>query len=138
MKVKTSELIGPALDWAVAKCEVAQGVYIKVRTSVKDVIDNTYMPMVQTEVGYGPENWTVAAFSTDWSQGGPIIEKEDISVQCFDRSSPLKKKWNAYMPGEMPYRADEEINGPTALIAAMRAFVINKLGTEVEVPDELV
>ena len=28
-------------------------------------------------------------------------------------------------------------NGPTPLIAAMRCYVISKLGEEVEVPDEL-
>lgn len=47
--MKTNELTGLALDWAVAKCE--------------------------NVVYHGPA-WT--KFSVDWAQGGPIIEREEI------------------------------------------------------------
>jgi hypothetical protein len=33
--------------------------------------------------------------------------------------------------------ADEDYEGPTPLIAAMRCYVASQLGDEVEVPDEL-
>lgn len=68
--VKTSELIGPALDWAVARCE--------------GFIDNTSEPW---ERGYEP-----FAFSTDWSQGGPIIEREEIGIK---RNAPCSagREW---------------------------------------------
>ena len=53
--MKTSELTGAALDWAVAKCE-----------------------------GNLPEGYSfdpyVHCYSTSWAQGGPIIEREGIET----------------------------------------------------------
>ena len=95
--MKTSELTGTALDWAVAVCE---DVYC---------FDGTYTP------------------STNWSQGGPIIEREGIELLC----ETLGFRWVA-MPQKGP-----EWRGPTPLIAAMRCYVASKLGDEVEIPKEL-
>ena len=66
--------------------------------------------------------------STDWAQGGPIIEREiDMLVK---QDSGL---WLASVPDpKMPF-----VLGPTPLIAAMRCFCASKLGDEVEIPDEL-
>lgn len=118
MKIKTQDLRGAQLDWAVAKCEG----YIDDWNSwlheatVKDVAESgSYHP------------------STDWSIGGPIIEREDISVE-FGRAE-FKSEWIAYKLGE-PHEDNPE-GGPTPLVAAMRCFVASKLGEEVEVPDEL-
>lgn len=62
--------------------------------------------------------------STDWAQGGPIIERERIHVYAGPQ-------WTAGIkPGQFVY-------GPTALIAAMRCFVASKLGNEVDVPEDL-
>jgi hypothetical protein len=55
MPMKTSELTGAALDWAVAKCE---GVLMRWERSTHDEAPLEYSP------------------STDWAQGGPIIERE--------------------------------------------------------------
>ena len=78
MKVKTSELTGAALDWAVAK---SMGGHIGVANG--DVCFDT---------GNG-EGFNVFTPSTDWSQGGPIIERELIDVvrvgisnRCASRS----------------------------------------------------
>jgi hypothetical protein len=57
MKVKTNELSGQALDWAVAKCEGYQ----------------TLMRRGKLETLFTENGWTP---STDWAQGGPIIERE--------------------------------------------------------------
>jgi hypothetical protein len=77
--------------------------------------------------------------STDWSQGGPIIEHEKLCVGYQHQLGP------AYVPlldpatvcwarttagGYLKY-------GPTPLIAAMRCYVASKLGDEVDIPDEL-
>lgn len=97
--MKTSELQGAALDWAVAKCEGHDMEYFQ-------VID-----------AYSP--------STDWSQGGPIIERGCITTQYMDRGY-----WRAYIGKPISY-------GPTPLIAAMRCYVASKLGDEVDVPEEL-
>ena len=100
--MKTSELTGAALDWAVTKCE---GFDHKVTSS----------------------EWGLWGWATDWAQGGPIIEREGISLEY----AAQPEKWCACI------RADQEVYGPTALIAAMRCYVASKLGDEVEIPEEL-
>lgn len=67
---------------------------------------------------------TCPHYSTDWAQGGPIIEREGIpTYQVFSASG---KMW----------RAGGQI-AETLLVAAMRCYVASKLGDEVEVPKEL-
>lgn len=108
--MKTSELTGAALDWAVAK---AEGYEITADCFLKGVVVH---PSI---TGFIP--------STNWAQGGPIIERERIRLDC---------PWN---PG--PYDASCKIDGktawvqgPTPLIAAMRCYVASKLGEEVDLP----
>ena len=101
MKIKTSELIGSTLDWAVAKCE---DVYC---------FDGSYTP------------------STDWAQGGPLIEREGISV---DRAGLA---WTADLSDSVGGYIEHTESGPTPLIAAMRCYVASKLGDEVEIPENL-
>jgi hypothetical protein len=114
--MKTSELTGAALDWAVAKAEG------------HDVDDPTWWP------DFGDES----CYSTDWQQGGPIIEREGISLTSY-----LDEE-DSYWIGsvECQYRdfnatAYYEECGPTPLIAAMRCYVASMLGDEVDVPEEL-
>ena len=109
MLIKTNELTGAALDWAVAKCEKHPS-----RHTV-DVFDfNDYF--------FNP--------STDWAQGGPIIEREKISL--FEGVND----WSAKTSIDHPLW-DVRWEGPTPLIAAMRCYVASKLGGEVEIPDSL-
>ena len=111
MKLKTSELQGAALDWAVAKCE---GAYAP---SVDTDIDGT------KRINYGgmyPE------WSTNWALGGPIIEREELSsLKCYNHN-----EWEC---NNGPIFCE----GPTPLIAAMRCYVASHLGDEIEVPEEL-
>ena len=65
-------------------------------------------------------------YDKDWKLTGPIIEREEIAID-YDPDV-----WNAAMYGEPCY-----LSGPTALIAAMRCYVANKLGDEIEIPKEL-
>lgn len=112
--MKTSELIDEKLDWAVASIEgvpIHGGKHIGILGYSKD---------------RGDALWFLP--STDWSQGGPIIERERITLDPFDDSP----NWCATIPGYM-YR----VYGPTPLIAAMRCYVASKLGDEVEIPEEL-
>jgi hypothetical protein len=102
MKVKTNELSGNQLDWAVAKAI------------------GEYKPVAVPE------------YSTNWAQGGPIIERERIAIwwakwDDIDSALPV---WSAVRFNEDDYY------GPTPLIAAMRCYVASKLGEEVEVPKE--
>jgi hypothetical protein len=91
--MKTNELTGAALDWAVMQCR----------------------GLVWALHGRVP-------FSTDWAQGGPIIEREKITIEWTGED------WMGYI------RHDEEFFGPTPLIAAMRCYVASVLGNEVEIP----
>jgi hypothetical protein len=70
--------------------------------------------------------------STDWSQGGPIIEREWI---CPDRL--LNGQWVACKRTDTGDSMLFARTGPTPLIAAMRCYVASKLGDEVEIPEEL-
>ena len=65
-------------------------------------------------------------FSTDWSQGGPIIEREKIDV-LYEHDL----RWVA-----VPQKGIESY-GPTLLIAAMRCYVASKMGDDIELPEEL-
>lgn len=68
MKIKTSELTGAALDWAVAKCE-------------GDISVVQFSPLASSKHYFAP--------SKKWAQGGPIIEREKIAID-YDHDV-----WNA-------------------------------------------
>ena len=123
--MKTSELTGLTLDWAVAKCE---GFSDLRRNPHK--FGNAWI-MTPPRAEYGPVEISGYAFSADWSQGGPIIEREIAVIRKGEQSAI----WFAsIMDASMDYMTYE---GPTPLIAAMRCYVASKLGDEVEIPEEL-
>ena len=112
--MKVSELTGAALDWAVAKCiyEPDDVVICEGRGFAYD----------DATKGFNP--------STNWTQGGPIIEREGISVATDD-----VEPWCGFIE-------DGETNtlffsGPTPLIAAMRCYVASQMGDEIELPEGL-
>ena len=112
--MKTSELTGAALDWAAAK---AEGL--------------TYWDDDRLCFANEPHGEDFEP-STDWAQGGPIIERE-IDAIYRTRISTGVVTWEAVAQGDsecMGY-------GETPLIAAMRCYVASKLGDEVDVPKEL-
>lgn len=114
MKIKTSDLIGPALDWTVAKCEGLAPFSDGISWIV--TVDKAYRQLPK--------------YSTDWAVAGPIIEREGIDV--------LKdgERWTS-LKTATAHHAHIRTSGPTPLIAAMRCYVASKLGDEIEVPDEL-
>ena len=110
--MKTSDLTGGALDWAVG---VAEGEQLTVRDR---------FPCVLNAGG----RWNP---SSNWSQGGPIIgrigglEQKTLlepskKIRCEARIINYEGGWVAF--------------GPTPLVAAMRCYVASKLGDEVDVP----
>ena len=124
--MKTSELIGPALDWAVAKCEGFNAEW-------DDVFEDFWLEMglrKYTRLGnYQP--------SEKWEQAGPIIERECIATYASGACSVAPKNPD-YWVAEILDTAEMITQfGPTPLIAAMRAYVASKLGDEVEIPSEL-
>ena len=93
VSMKTSELSGAALDWAVTKCE---GFNADLREGGK---------------------WGRWGWDTDWGQGGPIIEREGIGFTqfsdypqwtakhpqavCFDGPTPLIAAMRCYVASVM-------------------------------------
>lgn len=124
MKIKTQDLTGAALDWAVAH---AQDLTIELRGKVvlawlKDALGEDDYLLVE----YRP--------SRHWSQGGPIIEREKIELKYLGYDNP--PYWSALKFSPSKYARKAAI-GLTPLVAAMRCFVASKLGDEVDVPEEL-
>ena len=118
MKIKTSELEGAALDWAVAKaCGV--GVTLDVEFDI---------PTGVVRLNGSANLWRP---STDWSQGGPLIGSNSVWLSDDEFDEYPETKWTASIQGAGMQEAQ------TPLIAACRAIVAAKLGDVVEVPDEL-
>ena len=112
MTMKTAELTGAALDWAVAKCE-GKGDDVEICAG-----NLLYGRVTSGFVYFRP--------STDWSQGGPIIDREKIDLYYQH-----DLQWIA-----APQKGVEYM-GTTPLIAAMRCYVASKLGDHIELPNEL-
>jgi len=105
--MKTSELTDTALDWAI---DIALG-------------------NIRPDGGlYAGQQGRAKHYSTDWSHGGPIIEREKIDT-AYENG-----QWFAY---ESEGDCCDPSVGPTPLIAVMRCFVASKLGDKVELPEEL-
>ena len=121
MLVKTSELKDDALDWAVAKCKGIIPIAVKKKYSKGHILYNLPASTVPLE------------YSSKWAQGGPIIEREGISiVQQGDAAEWVASVYN-YTEGDWHLHT----TGPTPLIAAMRCYVASKFGDTVEIPDQL-
>lgn len=111
--MKTNELTGAALDWAVAKCE-----------------GRTWLD-AENFLAYWEEDGEMK-YSTDWAQGGPIIEREKINLR-HDPDCNKAQAWEA--SDDIDFF--EAVYGPTPLIAAMRCYTVSKLGDTVEIPKGL-
>ena len=161
MKIKTNDLLYAALDWAVKKalgwegsikpsrcfdcrhyeermaadegqrfCKHPRfGGWAEIERMSGDVWDEC--PILDTDA---------PPYSTDWSQGGPIIEREKISVRY--RGGQWVAEWWADNSGMAKKPAQRFVHnrfvaGPTPLIAAMRCYVASKMGNDVNIPSEL-
>lgn len=140
MKIKTSELQGLALDWAVA---AALGWR---RAGAADAARDALHEGVFETVGWadnGRDRWEKLLAggkewspSTDWSQGGPLIEKGGISVKGWHIRWEATLYWSTRAPGD-ECKSYHTRKGSGPLIAICRCFVASKLGEEVDVPEEL-
>ena len=99
--MKTSELKGAALDWAVSQIEHPE---------------------------HFVRDWHT--YSESWEKAGPIIEREDISIE----------RWHGAKTFRWRSKTKEDVSGTgeTPLIAAMRCYVASKLGDEITIPEELI
>lgn len=124
MKLKTAELEGWQLDTAVAMAlgvrqppatagdENGETIYRYTDVQLRDVI----------ELREHYAEASIFAPSSVWNHGGPIIERERITI-----TSNMDHGWTALCGCP----ADCVEVGATPLIAAMRAYVSSKFGEEV-------
>lgn len=129
--VKSNDLTGLPLDWAVAK---AMGLIDSERVKLRPYGELwCHRPAVAfnptLQVYYSPDY----SPSTKWEDAGHVIALLTDFGSSFD---PFTKMFCAHISTDK-----EDIFasfGKTALIALMRCFVESKLGEEVEVPEELI
>jgi hypothetical protein len=121
MRVKTSELEGAALDWAVAKA-------LGAKVIKKARFTNFGEDMELFDWLTPPVSWWADRFhpSANWSQGGLLIDR--YKVEFATHPDGLEAFTQTKTRG---------MTGKTHLIAAMRAIVAAELGDEVDVPEEL-
>jgi hypothetical protein len=121
--MKTSNLTGIALNWAVEK---AKGTFWS----------NGYFHYPKNHPIFTyPYTKETVSYCTEWEHGGPIIDREKINTAYseFNFYENIEWAWRAYQ-GDW---GKEPMYGPTLLIAAMRCYVASKLGNEVNIPIEL-
>lgn len=136
--MKTSELQGAALDWAVAKAEgVLESATVK------------RLGFLCIHAGH-PDG--VLNYSAKWALGGPIIDRDGIAtrrlgngtwhaIMSRDLGEDEAARWSLYTFKGVRRTASTSrmcrFDGPTQLIAAMRCYVALRLGENVDVPKEL-
>ena len=123
MKIKTAELIGRQLDYAVALSAGGTGFRYDTIASYWITIDGKHYVLSN---GWSEDQCYTP--STNWLRGGPIIERESISI-CTQMTN---KDWMA-----VSFHGDIDGFGPPPLIAAMRCYCCAKLGDEIDIPEEL-
>ena len=122
--MKVVDAIGAQLDWMVAKAD--ENLYPKGDVRLLDG------KVFTIEAGdyERSDRWQRYNPSTDWAQGGTIIDRERITIRQWTGMPII----HAYMPQDnAPWLSD----GASPLIAAMRCYVASKLGDELDVPEEL-
>lgn len=136
-KIKTSELSGTPLTWAVAKC-LGEDVSVVVNEGTPEVWFNhdinhsiTYKNR-KGEDRFILNGKPVGLFGNPveygWEHVGEIIDQEHIWL-----THHVAAKMHGAHKGDGVWFQ----KGSTPLIAAMRCYVASKLGEEVEVPEEL-
>lgn len=123
--MKTAELEGLALDWAVAKVEG------ELRPIGDVLLQDGRLYLIEPGNHEQNDVWRNYSPSSSWEQGGPIIERERILVQPEIGKEGAGNAWSAIAIEGF------ECFGSTPLIAAMRCYVASKFGEEVEIPKEL-
>jgi hypothetical protein len=156
IKVKTAELVGAQLDYAVAVADGRAGsdddeeavpgkmYWCSTSSPAEGLRPAQHMGPSQINPETG---WHFGRYSpsTDWALAGPIIDREKI--QLDPPSSPVHRSggppsgwgesgiwgactWQKGVTGKRAFAFDPS----SPLTAAMRCFVKLKLGDEVEVP----
>ncbi|RQR63862.1 phage protein NinX family protein [Burkholderia sp. Bp8998] len=160
MKIKTKELKGAALDWAVSAALETQ--FKEARVVKICRMEATTPAWIERENSPGSApHYHRFSPSTDRVQGFEIVEREGISiirsdddwgrdaqgytnnvripVWCAERGQQTWSESTEHQQHDAMYQfyVASLTYGPTALIAAMRCYVAEICGAEIELPDEL-
>lgn len=125
--MKVSELQGAALDYWVAKAGHLE-------------VTSFESPAVELYLANGFDRWSP---STDWAQGGPIIERQKIAMfcdkGCWQGGYGIDCEMESYFINDVVGGAESPVitlehrmRAETPLVAAMRAYVASKFGDEVD------
>jgi hypothetical protein len=135
--MKVAELIDEYLDVAVARALGHNAYRRKAFTGlrIEYMVGRGHLFRANTDwmVEVSTDEWIIGnvetgatefvpRYSSDWSVGGPLIESAGITIRYWTNAD--------FVTAYMPEFGSEWIQGPTALVAAMRCFVASKLGDE--------
>lgn len=150
VEVKTAELVGLALDWAVAKALGWKMIPVPADADSKNSGEAFAPPDLGDDFRFPPRGRIGACYflrkwSTDWAQGGPLLEqllktgKWEI-VQGIESGAVMIQNYDSEcLPVDGVTWCDENLafESGSLLVAACRAVVAAKLGDVVRVPVEL-
>jgi hypothetical protein len=141
MIIKTSELSGMQLDYAVDLVEGGYADYLKRHAyaeaqAAQYRIHEPREPLTFRDL-YGRP--TCPKYSTCWLSMGPIIEREGIEISPLlgeEQRTPFRG-WFAGRSIDHMDLFSHEAEGITPLIAAARCYVSFMLGDEINIPEVL-
>ena len=143
VEVNTSELTGPALDWAVGKCsgmpfftmgEDWPGNYnVTVMAGENPILILDLVNMMWREHQGITVPWSP---STDWAQGGPLCDKYRVSLEQSAFGCGVRAQCWADGSGNQVIGFPSSV-GDTALVAISRAIVAAELGEVIKAPKVL-
>lgn len=121
--MNVAQLSGAQLDYWVAR---ASGLAVQLDGD-RVVIERVRFGVLDGSVEPWFVSWGPFSPSTNWADGGPIIQRERICISPHDRG----EAWGAWITSSCYESNDPDARGETPLIAAMRAYVSVKFGKEV-------
>lgn len=124
--IETKDLTGPALAYAVAIAECLE----------EPAIEDGKCVYIHHEEPGDDGWWTIYEPHLSWEVGGPIIEREKLMIQPKLVNGDWFGTWRSVCLS-WTSRTHSDVDGGSPLEAAMRCYVMSKLGYEIEVPEEL-
>lgn len=133
MIMNVADLIGPTLDYAVADA-LGYSVWFGAGSPDGHDLKVTRLDGGEVTTLYVPG---IGQFSpsTNWAQGGPIIEMEWLDVTPWPNESDEELRWQCKQHDSI----DCVTFGPAPLIAAMRCLILHTIAKDgtVVIPDAM-
>ena len=129
IEVKTADLTGPALDWAVAQAEGLETFLVGPQYGVPWRVfwKKRGQALVQDALYNPHENWAL---------GGPLADKH-CKVFGLNKHIGENGEWRAFAYKDSP-QLMRLAGGETLLVAICRSIALLHLGDTVQVPKELI